>query len=147
MILVWNDAEGDNGSLIRFADCSEMDGAAIYEALGQAVEAAVKFLPDNMKDESRFFMFEWDAACFTLTIVVTDDDKKSDSPKVVKLSLSGLGKALQGDGVSEWAATPAECADNIKYFIRDYLTTSSGYHQYSLIAVFHSDSRNNTDLV
>ena len=147
MTLVWNDAPSDNGGLTRFADCSEMGSAAIYEALGQAVETAVKFLPDNMKDESRFFMFEWDATCFILTIVVTDDDKKLDSPKVVKLSLSGLAQALQGDGVSEWAATPEECIDNIKYFLRDFLTTSTAYHKFSLIAVFHSDSRGDTDLV
>ena len=150
MTLDWNETQADNGSVISFAECTLTEDGHVYGALAQAIEKAVELLNDNVKDDSRYFLFEWDAVEAVLTIVVTDDDKKSDSPKVVKLALSGLAKPLEtlkDDAVSEWAATAAECSDNIKYFIRDYLTTSSGFHQYSLIAIFHNESRDNTELL
>lgn len=150
MTLDWNETPADNGSVLSFAECALTEDGHVYGALAQAVEKAVLLLDDNVKDDSRYFLFEWDAVESELTIVVTDDHKQSDSLKVVKLSLPGLAKpleTLQDDAVSEWAATAEECSDNIKFFIRDYLTTSSGFHQYSLIAIFHNESRNKTDLL
>lgn len=149
MTIVWNETQGDSGRVVCLAECAETEGSVIYDALAQAVEKAVSLLADNIRDESRYFLFEWDTATSTLTIVVTDDDKKNDSPKVVQITLSGVNDILeapQQHAGSEWT-TIDSCSENVQFLIRDYLTTSSVYHQYSLIAVFHNGSRDKTNLL
>lgn len=150
MSLQWSDTQSDDGTFLSLAECAQTADGDVYMALEQALEKAVMLLADNVVDDSRYFLFEWDAIESALTVVVTDDQKKADSPKVVKLLLSGLVKTLdsiQDDAVSEWAATAEECSDNIKYFVRDYLTTSSGFHRYSLIAIFHNESRDRAEML
>ncbi len=145
MKLNWKELEqkSANPMLVSLADCPATADEEIRQALGQTMDRAVSLLSDNVKDESRYFLFEWDASAATLTIVVTDDQKQNDAANIVKLTLSGLVECLHSDG----AMTEAAHRDNIKYFVRDYLTTSSEFHRYSLIAIFHSASRDNTELL
>ncbi len=152
MELEWKESQIDSpkGAVLHFVDCAETAEQAVFEVLAKVMNKAVDLLPENVSDDSRYFLCEWDAVASTLNIVVTDDHKQKDALNIVKLRLSGLVEPLESiknEAVTEWATQANECSDNIKYFIRDYLTTSREFHQFSLIAVFHNDSRARVDLL
>lgn len=109
-------------------------------SLKQAVEAcatkAVELLHRNIQDESLFLLFEWNAATAQLRAVVTDTDKKIDSPCVV---LAEFGDLLQ--------PATADIATNIQFLLSDFLASYSPFFRYSLVAMFHSGSRAATTLL
>jgi len=120
----------------------------IERAVQACIEKAVSFIPDNVTNESRYFLFEWDVVCSTLTIVVTDDSKENDSKIVVKCLMSVLDENTNTNkSESAWSDKTAEYAQLVKYWIKDYLTTCSDFMKFSLVAVFHSESRENTELL
>jgi len=133
------DAEvgSENEHVVYLAEFDEQSDEAIALAVQACMDKAIGFLSDNVDDESRYFLFEWNVACSTLTIVVTDDSRENDSQYVVKCLMS----ALDDDKKS------IEYVSMIKYEIKDYLTTSSEFLKYSLVAVFHSGSRGKVDLL
>jgi len=127
---------------------NERSDKLVAEAVQVCIEKAVSFLPDNVADESRYFLFEWDIEQSTLTIVVTDDTKKSDAKFVVKCSMSALKEEINsiepGLAIKE---KKLEYSDFIKYEIKDYLTTCSSFMQFSLVAVFHNKTRDKVELL
>jgi len=98
----------------------------------------------TIQDSSLYLLFEWNTDDTTLTIVVTDAEKKQDSNRIVRCAMV----ATDEEGA-------AETAEKIQYWIRDYLTTCDGFFAYSLVAIFHSYagesaralSRNNIELL
>lgn len=160
MKLKWNKSKGANALetaaggdveyVVNFSDCMDGSEAVVFNAFTQSIEKAIGFLSENVKDESMYFLFEWDVTYSMLTVVVTDDLKKNDSPYVVKCSMSGLERemtSLKDRSEDEWKLKTAECSSNIQYHIRDFLTTSSEFCQYSLIAIFHDSSREKSELL
>ncbi|MBN8431875.1 hypothetical protein JF535_13550 [Microbulbifer salipaludis] len=103
---------------------SEQD---IQLAIDASVEKACELLENNIQDDSRYLLFGWDSEVSTLTIVVTDDDKRHDSRDVVQCHLVTGGQ--QPD------------PEDIQFWIKDYLTTCAPFLRYSLIAAFHRGSR------
>ncbi len=107
----------------------------IHLAIKNTVDKAVSLLADNIKDNSRYFLCEWEPLINCLTIVVTDDSKTIDGNTAVKLTLSASPKNNE------------ELTDDVRHWIHNYLTTHAGFMQFSLIAIFHSSSRNKTILL
>ncbi len=120
--------------------CEHNDDKNIRQVINQAIDKAVSLFPANVWDQSRYVIFEWDKEKKILTIVISDDDKSIDSPDTVVCEV----KAYQTNSDPELAL---EQADTIQYWVRDHLTTCTEFFAYSLIAVFHSHSRDNTSLL
>ena len=123
--------------VVYFAIFKEGNDKLIELAIQACIDKAIGFLLENVVDESRYLLFEWDVVSSTLTIVVTDDLRENDSRYVVKCLMS----ALDGE------VNAIEYASTIKYWIKDYLTTDSEFLKYSLVAVFHSKTRSKVELL
>ena len=117
--------------------CEHSDDKAIRQVINQCVDKMVSLFPSNVRDPSRYVIFEWDKAQKLLNIVITDDDKTTESPDSVQCEIASY----------HHLPDPDQQADNIQYWIRDHLTTCSEFFSYSLIAVFHSQSREKTSLL
>jgi hypothetical protein len=105
--------------------------------ISQCIDKATSLLADNLTDESRYLMFEWQKENHELTLLVTDDAKAKDSIHIVKCQITGLTNQIRR----------SELSQQLKETIHNYLTTCSGFMQYSLIAVFHDSSRDSTTLI
>lgn len=138
-------ALGDNSEyIIHHATSEGTSDSDIQLAINACTDKACALLDQNIQEDSRYLLFEWDSTNSTLTIVVTDDSKQKDSPQIVQCHFPALNQKLnavtdtQG---SEWQFQAAEIADHVQYSIKDYLTTCAPFLRYSLIAAFHQDSR------
>jgi hypothetical protein len=117
---------------------SELNSAVIH-----CIDKAVSLLSENISDESRYFLFEWDASHSCLSVVVTDDTKKKDESQVVTMQLNDWSKMNSDDP----SFVREHFSEILREWIHNYLTTCGGFMKYSLIAIFHSDTRNKTVLL
>jgi hypothetical protein len=130
------------------ATLNERSDHLVEAAIQACIEKSVSFLSENIVDDSRYFLLEWDIALSALTIVVTDDTKTNDSKYSVKCHMSALGDEISKT-VPETKKhdKEQELSDFIKYFVKDYLTTCSAFMQFSLVAVFHNKTRERVELL
>lgn len=143
-------AVGDNAQyIVHLAEFTESDNEGVFKAIECCIDKAVSMLDSNIVEGSMYLLFEWDVVYSMLTIVVCDESKEMDSKHVVKCSFLGLDTEMNNDDLSEdeWEAKVDEYAQGVKQFIADYLSTCSGFLKYSLIAAFHSESRDKSELV
>ena len=118
--------------------CEQTDDTELRQIINQTIDKAVSLFPDNVWDQSRYVIFEWDKKRKVLSIAISDDDKTTDSPATVECEIAAY----------QTATTPDEQqADTIQYWVRDHLTTCGEFFHYSLIAVFHTGSRRQTSLL
>lgn len=116
-----------------------------------AVEAcagkAISLLEDNIQDESLYLLFEWGPARSTLTVVLTDASKQKDAPHCVIGVFSELETRISQ--LHQPARIEQTHADSelIKFWLFDYLTTCTAFFKFSLVAIFHSSSRDNSELL
>ena len=136
--------------VVHLAFFKELGETELKSAIIDCIDKAVELLPQNIGDDSRYFLFEWDLVYSTLTVVVTDDSKENDSRHVVKCIMSTLDEKmseLASTSERTWEAKTKEFSELVKGWIHNYLTTCSGFMKYSLIAIFHNESRENAKLL
>lgn len=107
-------------------------------------------MSDNIGIDSQYFMVEWDVDNATLTVVVTDDAKKNDSKHVVNCHMSTLDKKMNELAISSkasWETQTAEFSETVRDWVHNYLTTCGAFMRYSLIALFHCESRENAKIL
>lgn len=119
--------------------CEHSDDTDIRKVINQTIDKAVSLFPNNVWDQSRYVIFEWDSNNKLLNIVITDDDKTTESPDSVQCEITAYQTAAEQE--------LSQQNNNIQYWIRDHLTTCTEFFSYSLIAVFHSESRDKTSLL
>ena len=140
----------DSEHIIHSASLVHTEASELKAAIINTINKAVELLPCNMEDTSRYFLFEWDTKTCCLTVVITDDNKEIDSRHIVQCNMSGLNRRMEellSNSKETLKNSISELTQEIKESIHNYLTTSAGFMRYSLIAVFHSDSRENTKLI
>ncbi len=113
--------------------------------LRKTVEAcankAIGLLKTNIQDDSLYVLFEWNEDLAQLSIVVTDAAKKNDAQESVCCTFPNLALSLLNQ------EQRAAYTYTIKFWLHDYLTTCTAFFSYSLVAIFHSSTRNNTELL
>ena len=133
----------ENPIKLHQATCQQTDTGQLKLAVLESVDKAISLLSDNIIDESRYLLFEWAPRAAELKIVVTDDDKAVDSSQVVVCYLNGSkesSKLLDDSHIEEFTIT-------VREWIHNHLTTSAGFMRFSLIAVFHNDTRKHCRLL
>ncbi|MBY6189919.1 hypothetical protein KUV22_05740 [Microbulbifer agarilyticus] len=131
---------GDGVEFEVYSSVSEADEEdSVNTDMIEALDYALSFLDRNVKDESRFFLVGWDAASSTLMFSVTDDTKQMDSPIMVRCHFVGLSGKLASDSERESAVEAYE--ENVRFWCKEHLSTSSAFTQYSLIALFVDEDR------
>ncbi len=118
--------EQQQHTLIHQAPDFETAKAAFVEC----ADKAISLFDETVLDSSMFCLFEWSAEEGSLTVVVTDETKTHEGKHRVSVILP----ALKGDQSEDFL-------EDMKAFIRDYLTTCVPFLQYSLIAAFSTGSR------
>mgnify|MGYP005993519911 CR=1 FL=1 len=155
MNLNWKENKGANSQaagehVSHYAECGETAEDHIKTAIALCVEKAVSLLEVNAKDESMYLMFEWNTTDSELTIVVTDQTKQRDSDNIVQCHFTALNKTMSLENFpseEEWKLAVNEYAEDVNFWIRDYLTTCTSFLNYSLIAAFHCGNRNASKLL
>lgn len=132
---LWQHQSTDQTELY-YCKFSGVDQTGLKHAVEACATKAVELLHRNIQDESLFLLFEWNPGTAQLRAVVTDTDKKIDSPCVV---LAELGELV--------LPATADIASNIQFLLSDFLASYSPFFRYSLVAMFHSGSRAATTLL
>lgn len=145
-MLNWNSTTANN-TIIHNTDVAETDDTSLRLAIESCAEKAIKLLKENIQDDSLYLLFEWNPESSTLTIAVTDADKKSDSEHIVNGIFSGLHNGLKQLDKANYEWQVADHIESIKFWLHDYLATCTDFFRYSLVAIFHSSTRNNTELL
>jgi hypothetical protein len=128
-----SDQAAADDRIVYLAQCDGDTDETLRNAIRDSIEKAVSLLHLTIRDDSLYLLFEWDKREACLDIVVTDAQKQQDSDRIVRCCMSATE-----DNCSD------ETAEKIQFWIRDYLTTCDGFFAYSLVAVFHSHSRNSS---
>lgn len=149
MQLNWNEStlatppEGVFGDRIEYTVYSVapdiMDDTLVQSAINHSAEKAASMQRKNIQDDSMYLLFNWSAVKRELMVCVTDAKKQQDSPLIVVCQLPALA------GVEK--AGSDDYADDVKYWISNYLTTSRAFLQYSLVAGFCRGDRQRVELL
>ncbi|MCA0900517.1 hypothetical protein [Microbulbifer agarilyticus] len=135
-----DDLLGDGVEFEVYSSVSEADqDDSVNTHVIEALDYALSYLDRNVKDESRFFLVGWDATSSTLMFAVTDDAKQLDSPVVVRCHFAGFSKKLASDSQRESVVEAYK--ENVRFWCKEHLSTSSAFTQYSLIALFVDEGR------
>ena len=140
---------GDNKeSIVYFSKLDNASDDYLQKAVQETVDKAISLFNINVLEDSRYFICEWDVVYSTLKIVVSDDLKQNDSKYIVKCLMSGLNTIInKAESDSDKREIRQEQAESIKYWISNYLTTNAEFMQYSLIALYQTESRDKTQLL
>ena len=135
--------------VVYLAEYLERDDVKIRLAIESVIDKAVSLLDENIVNESMYLLFEWDSVYSMLTVVVTDEAKETDSVNVVKCSFPALDEEMNSLDASDeiWEKIVNEYASSVSFWIKDYLSVCSKFLNYSLVAIFHNESRENSQLL
>lgn len=134
-MLIWNTIQNVE-HFIHSTSVTETDEEHLCEAIEACVEKAISLLEKNIQDDSLYLLFEWNSKQAILSVVVTDSNKTQDSPHSVRC----VFPALMNQDNNDYAAA-------IKFWLNDYLATCTAFFSYSLVAIFHSNTRDKTELL
>lgn len=149
---LWQTIPLPQGTHYLFIDTANQ---TLKDALEICAAKAISLLDKNIQDDSLYLLFEWNSSTAELTIVVTDADKQRDSSLSVGAKFAELHQHTQDQNHRETALQPGgEDSEKInisdelvKFFISDYLASCSAFFRFSLVAIFHSSTRSNTNLL
>lgn len=135
MSLEWKVDNKSSTQVTHFSVCEDSHELAVKQAIEESVEKAISLLANNIRDDSLYFLIEWHSDTSTVNITVTDDSKTKASAETVSC------QCRIDDGNSSAYALA------VQDWIKDYLTTSSSFIRFSLVAVFRLGSQGQSILL
>lgn len=121
----------------------ETSEKVVRQLIEASTDKAIHLLKKNIQDNSLYLLFEWDLNEAKLNIIVTDASKTQDAPESICCVFSSLAIELARESEEQ----RLNYTESVKFWLHDYLTTCTAFFSYSLVAIFHSSSRNNTELL
>lgn len=111
------------------------DENAVKATLEACIEKAVSLLDDNVQDDAMYLLFGWqeENGSAQLRVSVADATKSADAKQVVCGEFSVLPAGIDAEQVAFW--------------LRDYLTTCTAFLRWSLLAAFYTDDRARAQLL
>ena len=135
--LDWRETKSDDsGQTLLSASSSCSSESGLQASIDCALQRAIELMAVNVRDESRYFICEWNAEKNLLSIVVTDESKRVESPVTLELLLTGIAEMHQEKRL-----------DLLKFWMTDYLSSSSDFLRFSVIAIFHTGDRSRGTLL
>lgn len=134
MPLSWNElqSETEAGEKIAIAAVCGSDSPQEQRmAVNEMVDKTVELLPLEVRDESMYLVFTWDAAAGQLSAAVAGEGKLIHGEREVSCQFAALAGSADAD-------VDGELFETIRFWVRDYLTTCNEYMRFSLIAILHS---------
>lgn len=129
--------------IVHTISVAETSEKVVRHIIETSADKAIHALKKNIQDDSLYLLFEWNSDKAQLNIIVTDASKTKDAPESVFCTFSSLAIELARESEEQ----RLNYTESIKFWLHDYLTTCSAFFSYSLVAIFHSSSRNNTELL
>ncbi len=140
----WQTQNSAQGVLYIFTPAAQM---SLKDALETCAAKAISLLDENIQDESLYLLFEWNTTRADLTIVVTDGRKQQDADIKVCTHFVQLQQELQSLPENEQQEKISATNELVKFLLSDYLASCSTFFRYSLVAIFHSSTRDNSQLL
>jgi len=139
-MLIWNTTQSQNQTLhtLTIPETTELK---IRKTIEACTDKAVSLLKNNIQDDSLYLLFEWNSNNASLNILVTDATKNHDAPEIICCRFPALATELNNQEES------GDYTELVKFWLHDYLTTCTAFFSYSLVAIFHSSTRSNTELL
>lgn len=137
----------DSSKTIHTLLIAETNDALLKKAIEAGAEKIVSLLASNILDDSLYLLFEWDPLNARLTGSVTDASKQVDSPQRIVCEFPGVKANLAHLDGGQREQQQVDLTESIKFWLHDYLTTCTAFFRFSLVAIFHADSRENTELL
>lgn len=133
---------------LHATECNANSSDKLQQAIGLVVDKAASLLHTNINADSMYLLFAWNTITAKLSIVVTDVSKSQDSQHIVQcqfplIAQEAQNKAAQTDSQSLMPTT----ASNIEYYLRDHLSTCKLFLNYSLVAAWYINERDNCKLL
>lgn len=122
---------------------SETSESSVRHLIEASADKAILGLKKNIQDDSLYLLFEWDVNQAKLNISVTDASKTKDSPETICCIFTSLAIELARESEEQ----RINYTESVKFWLHDYLTTCTAFFSYSLVAIFHSSTRQNTELL
>lgn len=122
------------------------DQPALKHALENCAAKAVSLLDTAIDDDSLYLLFEWNPLAAELQVVVTDATKQRDSAHTIQAQFPDLRAQLHPAESGNSASIDA-LNETVKFLLSDFLASYSPFFSYSLVAIFHSSSRAETQLL
>jgi len=129
--------------IVHMTSVSDTSEKAVRQTIEACADKAIHLLRKNIQDNSLYLLFEWAPVEAKLNIVVTDASKTQDAPESVCCVFSSLAIELARENEEQ----RQHYLESVKFWLHDYLTTCSAFFSYSLVAIFHSSTRNTTELL
>lgn len=126
---------------------AETNDALLKKAVEAGAEKIISLLPGNILDDSLYLLFEWDPIAARLSASVTDASKQLDSPQRIVCEFSGVKENFARLDTRQREEQQVDLTECIKFWLHDYLTTCTAFFKFSLVAIFHAESRANTELL
>lgn len=143
-MFLWSSDSSNTLHSLLIAETSDTEIKAAIEA---SAEKIIGLLSDNILDDSLYLLFEWDPANAILTASVTNADKTEDSPQHIRCEFSGIKTNMKRLDAAKRVEQQTDLTESVKFWLHDYLTTCTAFFKFSLVAIFHADSRANTELL
>ena len=132
---------------IYHLDITDTSDAIIKTSVEASALKIIGLLDNIILDDSLYLIFEWDQENAVLSASVTDANKTNDASKHIKCNFSGLNKKFAALDPDLRAQQQISTTENIKFVLQDYLASCTEFFQFSLVAIFHTGSRANTELL
>lgn len=133
----------NNGKTTHCAVTSETSEPVVKELVEAVATKAIASLNENIQENSLYLLCEWHPTQAQLTISLTDASKTQDAPITFQCVFSGVADALAQADLS----TQENYSALIKYWLHDFLSSYSPFFSYSLVAIYHASTRNQTELL
>jgi hypothetical protein len=137
----------DNKTTNHSCDFLSRNNDELKLAIEACAGKAISLLKENIQDDSLYLMFEWSPGDSVLTVVLTDATKQQDACQKVVGVFSELNQTLTQLTPSARAEQTQTTTELIQFWLYDYLTTCTEFFKYSLVAIFHSSSRSESQLL
>ena len=120
---------------------------SLKDALESCAAKAINLLDNNIQDDSLYLLFEWNQNTAELKIVVTDATKQRDANISVSAHFADLEQELQLLSPNDRQEKIVATNELVKFLLSDYLASCSAFFRYSLVAIFHASTRENSQLL
>lgn len=137
----------DSGNSTHTLVVAETNDALLKKAIELGAEKIISLLATNILDDSLYLLFEWDPVNAQLIACVTDASKQTDASQRIVCEFPGVKANLDRLDPSKSTEQQVDLTERIKFWLHDYLTTCTAFFKFSLVAIFHADSRANTELL
>ncbi|HWV14250.1 MAG TPA: hypothetical protein VN030_02380 [Cellvibrio sp.] len=140
-------SNGENCTTLVDSAVNNVDHEAIKNAIEANATEIISLLADNIQDDSLYLLFEWDKVNAVLTSCITDASKTRDTGLYIRSKFPDIKLSFDSLQPSARLEQQIDLSECIKFWLHDYLTTCSAFFKFSLVAIFHASSRNETELL